>query len=90
MYCRICGAIEEHKPKWLTGKWVEYYPEKHNSLCKPCASETPDKMSKTEFVGKYFEGDDSVPVSITKEFYEDYLAFTGTYEEYVNTTRSFI
>lgn len=90
MYCKICGSREEDKPKWFDGQWVEFYPSKHNSLCKPCAVETPDKMSKDEFIAKYFEEDETAPYSIIKEFYEDYRAFTGSFEEYVESTRSFV
>lgn len=87
MYCKICGDHEENKPKWIEGKWVEYYPSKYNTLCRPCAAETPDKMGKEEFIVKYFEGDDTVPYSVSKEFYEDYCAFTGSFGEYVESTR---
>lgn len=89
MYCKICGSREEDKPKWFDGKWVEYYPTKHNSLCRPCASETPDKMGREEFVSKYFAGE-APPPSIVKEFYEDYRASIGTFEEYVASTVSAI
>jgi len=89
MYCRICGAREEDKPKWYDGKWVELYPTKGLALCKPCAIETPDKVSKREFIKVYFEGDDTVSGNIIREFYDDYLASTcKSVQEYIDATRS--
>lgn len=92
MYCRICGARKEDKPKWFDCEsWVKFYPNKHMSLCKPCAVETPDKVSKDEFIKAYFAGDLTVPAQVIKDFYEDYLASTcETIEEYISQTREHV
>lgn len=101
MYCRICGARDEDKPKWFTqllgedGKWVERYPAKGwQLLCRPCAQETPDKVTKEEFEASYWRNEDgscgaeTVPPAIRKEFYSDYLASTNDLESYCKTTVS--
>lgn len=96
MYCRICGATEDSKPKWFDGKWVEVHPSKGwQALCVPCNHETPDKVSKSDFEAKMWVDDegnnttDMVPFTTRKEFYQDYLASTyGPVEDYIAATRS--
>ena len=93
-YCIICGDTEENKPEWFQGKWIVSYPNKGwQSLCKPCASETPDKVSRSEFEAAYWvdAGEcyaDKVSPSIRKEFYEDYLRSSDILETYILGTRS--
>jgi len=43
-YCRVCG-IEEG---------TEYRASKHQTLCGPCAAETPRKASRAAFERRYW------------------------------------
>ena len=74
--CRICGV-----------EGAEYRRRSHLFLCKPCAESTPRKMSRPNFDKKYWgAGFRSVPLSIRKEFYDDYRKSSSTYIEYVEST----
>lgn len=85
MYCRICGETNG----------IQYYPSKHNTLCRHCAKDTPRKVSRETFDREYWksddhnEGPDSVPESTKREFYSDYLASTHTLPEYIERTTSY-
>lgn len=86
MNCRICGTEGNSLNP------VKYYPKYFMALHKICAEEMSDepKMNSKQFYLAYWgENWEEVPRSTAKNFYEDYRAFTGTFEEYVDSTRSY-
>lgn len=79
MLCCVCGATDN----------VGRYWDKRQVLCDACATDTPDKVSRTMFDRLYWGVDyETVPVSMRREFYSDYLASTDTLDEYVIATTS--
>lgn len=77
MECKICGS--EIK--------VTYRYSKYQALCDLCNKETPRKMSRREFDGKYWTNEELlVPEFIKKEFYSDYLGSTETFHQYKRST----
>lgn len=79
MYCRICG----------TEKSLKYYPRKLQTLCPPCAADTPAKVSKETFDREYWGVElPNVPESTRAEFYDDYLCSTHMLPEYILATTS--
>jgi len=92
MYCHVCGFPDSDKPGT-----VRYYPEKQQALCTYCAANTPAKVSYEEFVKRYFPGAHNdyerrndplfVPLSVRRDFYEDYKTSTYTLHEYMAHTR---
>ena len=66
-YCRICGDEAG----------VEFRPSARQSLCKSCAQDTPEKVSRSEFEAAYWVDVDGKPVAeetpaaIRREFYND-------------------
>lgn len=79
MYCRICG--DENG--------VKYRPAKRQGLCAGCNRETPAKVGRGEFDRRYWDGDESVPPHIKREFYSDYLASGKKLDEYIASTTSY-
>lgn len=77
-YCRVCGDESE----------VTYHRASGQFLCPYCAKDTPAKLSRSEFIARYFAGDDDCPESTKREFYEDYQRSTLTFEQYVEQTVS--
>ena len=79
-YCHVCGAEE-----------AVFYPACRNWLCQSCRQDTPSKIDRTSFNRKYWGKEISeVPESIRREFYEDYLASTCTFAQYVKDTTTLI
>jgi hypothetical protein len=75
MYCRICGDEND----------VKYYPDKRQSLCPSCASDTPRKVGLGVFAKAMFppDVDEMPPRAIVRDFYEDYLASSQGLLDYV-------
>ena len=77
MVCSICGDEK-----------ADYYFSKHQSLCKTCNSETPNKLGFSQFVLTYFGPNaiETVPASTRKEFYDDYKTSRYTIDQYIKQT----
>ena len=78
MYCRVCGDENQ----------VSFHGPSGQYLCKSCAKDTPHKVSRETFYKKYF-GDEDIPESIKREFYEDYQRSTHNLKEYIAKTTSY-
>jgi hypothetical protein len=77
MYCRVCG--DENG--------VRFRPACRQSLCGPCAKDTPKKASRESFEKRYWGAElKNVPNSTRDEFWSDYLASTKTLVEYIDAT----
>jgi poly(3-hydroxyalkanoate) synthetase len=75
--CKICGDEK-----------ASYRARARQTLCDSCASDTPDKVGRTDFDQLYWNGDDTVTEAIKREFYSDYLASTYTTAQYIKATTS--
>lgn len=78
MQCRICGDDN-----------AQYYSSRRMALCPSCLSETPAKLSRSQFDLAYWgEGYEAiVPASTRREFYEDYLTSMFTLDQYIAETK---
>jgi hypothetical protein len=76
MSCNICGTTDSR-----------YRRGSLQTLCDHCSRDTPNKASRLVFERCYWgAGLDSVPRSVRREFYADYLASTCTLQEYRQST----
>jgi hypothetical protein len=77
MACRVCGAEGG----------VEYRSRSRMALCGACHKGTPAKVGREEFDRLYWDGDESVPESTRREFYDDYRTSThGSVRDYIAAT----
>jgi hypothetical protein len=78
--CQVCGGERDTK----------YYPSKRQRLCRSCAPNTPNKVSREAFDAAYWKGGDpqTVPEVTKGDFYEDYLRSDDSLPDYIKATSS--
>lgn len=77
MKCQVCSSTDN----------VGRYWDKGLTLCDPCATDTPDKVSRIMFDRLYWGVDYlDVPECTRREFYSDYMHGVDTLDEYIRTT----
>jgi len=80
-YCRVCGSEAG----------IEYRASKRQSLCGPCAAETPRKASRAAFERRYWgAGVGSVSRSMRDSFWADYLTSVCTLADYIESTTEYV